>query len=153
MKSNKSVMLGLLIIIVVSFATGCLFYNLLEPKDFKDHFSALGYTISDTEEGKYESKSYLVATKEDMPFKIEYYEFDNDNSAKIAYKKYEKEIPLMISTDSTNNETSGAFMTKMVVKSEKEYIIISRVKNTLIFIQGTTEYENEINTLLDDIKY
>ena len=46
MKNNKSIILGILIIILVCIITvGCGFYNLLKPKDFKEHFGALGYTI------------------------------------------------------------------------------------------------------------
>jgi len=151
---NKSVILGILIIVVVSLmTTGCGFYNLLETQEFKDHFGALGYTTTDSEEGKYESKTYVVATKEDMPFKIEYYEFENDVEAKKVYKKFKDSIVDYITTDSKNLETTGAVFSKTVAESENEYIVMSRVKNTLIFIAGTVEIKEEIDTLLEDIKY
>jgi len=151
---NKSVILGILIIVVVSLmTTGCGFYNLLETQEFKEHFGALGYTTTDSEEGKYESKTYVVATKEDMPFKIEYYEFENDVEAKKVYKKFKDSIVDYITTDSKNLETTGAVFSKTVAESENEYIVMSRVKNTLIFIAGTVEFKEEIDTLLEDIKY
>lgn len=154
MVKDKSIILGILIIIVVVLLTGCsLFYNLVESNDFKEHFGALGYTISDTETGSYESKNYLVATKEDIPFKIEYYEFETEVDAKKAYKNYKDNIGNYITTDSKDKETTGAVFSKTVAVSEKEYIVISRVKNTLIFIAGLNEYDDEINKLLDDIKY
>lgn len=150
---NKSVLLGILIIVVVIFATGCGFYNLLDASEFKEHFGALGYTISDEEEGKYESQTYLVASKDDVPFKIEYYEFDEEIEAKKVYTKYYDNISEYITSDSKNNNTTGAVFAKTVAVSEKEYIIISRVKNTLIFINGTNDYAKEIDKLLEDIKY
>ena len=151
---NKSVILGILIIVVVSLmTTGCGFYNLLETQEFKEHFGALGYTTTDSEEGKYESKTYVVATKEDMPFKIEYYEFENEVEAKKVYKKYKDRIVDYITTDSKNRETTGAVFSKTVAQSEQEYLVMSRVKNTFIFIEGTVEYKDEIDTLLEDIKY
>ncbi len=150
---NKSVLLGILMIIVVSLATGCMFYNLLEPTDFKEHFGALGYEISDTEEGLYESKTYLVASKEDVPYKVEYYEFEEEVDAKKAYTEYKNNIQNYITTDSKNKETTGAVFAKTVAVSDNEYIVISRVKNTLIFIAGTNEYSKDIDTLLEDIEY
>lgn len=151
---NKSVILGILIIVVVSLmTTGCGFYNLLETQEFKEHFGALGYTTTDSEEGKYESKTYVVANKEDIPFKIEYYEFENDVEAKKVYKKFKDSIVDYITTDSKNLETTGAVFSKTVAESENEYIVMSRVKNTLIFIAGTVEFKEEIDTLLEDIKY
>lgn len=151
--NNKSILLGIIIIVVVSLATGCIFYKALDSSQFKEHFEALGYSIDENATGKYESKKYLVATKEDVPFKIEYYEFDDDIEAKKVTKKYTDSIADYITTDSKNQTTTGSQITKVVAVSEEEYIVISRVKNTLIFIAGTNEYDTEINKLLEDIKY
>ena len=61
---NKSVLLGIIIIVVVIFVAGCgLFYNLLLKDDFQKHFGALGYTISDKEVPLYETKSYNKSIK------------------------------------------------------------------------------------------
>ncbi len=153
MKNNKSVILGIIMIVVISLATGCKFYNLLETQDFKEHFGALGYTISDGEETEFKAESYLVASKEDIPYKIEYYEFAEEVDAKKAYKDYYDNIGNYITTDSKNQETTGAVFSKTVAVSDNEYIIISRVKNTLIFIATTKDYQKEVDTLLEDIKY
>ena len=150
---NKNIFLGIALVLVMLFVTGCVFYNLLDAAEFKNHFSALGYTISDTETADYEADKYLVAYKEDVPYKIEYYEFDTDINAKKVYEKYKKNIANYITSNSENKETTGAIMGKIVAVSEKEYIIISRVKNTLIFINGTNEYADEINKILDEIEY
>lgn len=150
---NKSVLLGIIIVVVVAFATGCGFYNLVEAQEFKDHFGALGYTISENEKPKYETDTYIVASKTDVPYKIEYYEFAEEIEAKKIYVKYKDSIADYITSDSQNQETTGAFFAKTVAVSDNEYIIISRVKNTLIFIAGTKDYTNEIDQLLEDIKY
>ena len=153
MKSNKSIVLGIIIFVIVILVAGCGFYNLVNTEEFKNHFTALGYTISDTETTEYESKSYLVASKKDVPYKVEYYEFDTEVNAKKTYEKYKKNIPRYITSDSKNQETTGAVFTKIIAVSDNEYIVISRVKNTLIFINGTKDYTNEIDKLLEEIKY
>ncbi len=151
---NKSVILGILIIVVVSIiTTGCVFYNVLDTEEFKEHFGALGYTTNDTEKGLYESKTYVVASKDDVPYKIEYYEFNDEVEAKKVYKKYKDSIADYITSESKNLETTGAVYTRTIAESDKEYIAICRVKNTLIFIAGTQEFQTEIEKLLDDIRY
>lgn len=151
---NKSVILGILIIIIVSIlTTGCIFYNKLDTEEFKEHFGALGYTITDTEKGLYESKSYVVASKSDVPYKIEYYEFNEEVEAKKVYKKYKDSIANYITSNSEDIETNSAFYTRVIAESDKEYIAICRVKNTLIFINGTQDFKTEIEKLLEDIKY
>lgn len=151
---KKSIILGIIIIVVVSIlTTGCGFYNVLTTEEFKEHFGALGYTTTDTEKGLYESKSYVVASKEDVPYKIEYYEFNEEIEAKKVYEKYKGSISDYITSESKNLQTTGAVFTRVIAESEKEYIAICRVKNTLIFIAGTQEFQSEIEKLLEDIKY
>ncbi len=151
--SKKSIIIGLLIIIGVCFlVTGCGFKS-INTEEFKNHFSALGYTINENEKGPYESKTYSVATKEDVPFKIEYYEFDDEVEAQKVYKNYKESIVNYITSDSKDQQTTGAVITKYVATSEKEYIVISRVKKTLIFINGTVEQKDTIDKLLKDINY
>ena len=150
---NKNIYLGLIIFIAAIFVAGCGFYNLLNTEEFKNHFSAIGYTISTDEKSEYESKSYLVASKDNVPYKVEYYEFENEVEAKKVYEKYKKNIVNYITSSSQNKETTGAVLSKTVAVSDNEYIIISRVKNTLIFIAGTKEYSNEIDKMLEEIKY
>lgn len=152
---NKSAIFGLIIIALVCvLTTGCLFYNLVDSEEFKNHFGAVGYTVSNTETPKYDTaKTYLVAEKSDVPFKIEYYEFSSDVEAQKVYKKYKEDIPNYITTDSKNTESTSNVLSKIVAVSTDEYIVISRVKNTLIFIAGTNDYATEIDKLLTDIKY
>ena len=151
---NKSVILGIAIIVVVCFITaGCGLYNLLDTEEFKDYFGALGYTTNENAEGLYESKSYVVASKSDTEFNIEYYEFEEEVDAKKIYKKYKDNIVKYITSDSKNLETTGFAFSKTVAESQNEYIVISRVKNSLIFIEGTVEYKEEIDSLLKEIKY
>ena len=150
---NKSVLFGILIIVIVSISTGCVFYNLLDTQEFKEHFGALGYSTTEDVESLYESKNYVVATKEDVPYKIEFYEFEDEVEARKIYKKYKDNISDYITSDSKNKETTGAVFAKTIAKSENEYIVISRVKNSLIFIVTTNDYQKEVDSLLEDIKY
>lgn len=154
MDNKKSIILGIIIIIVVSIiTTGCSLYKKLDATEFREHFGALGYTVDNTEEVEYEAKSYYVASKEDVPFKIVFYEFEKEVDAKKIYKNYKDNIANYITTNSNNSETTGAIRSKIVAVSTDEYIIISRVKNTLIFIAGTNDYKAEIDSLLEEVGY
>ncbi len=143
-----------ILVLVISLLTvGCSFFKMIDSKEFGEHFEALGYKIDNSAEALYDAKTYLVATKEDVPYKIEYYEFENDVDAKKVYKNYYDRIADYITSTSKNQEQSGNLMNKTVAVSEKEYIVISRVRESLIFIAGTNDYANEINDLLTDIGY
>ncbi len=151
--NKKSVIVGFIgIIIICLVTTGCLFYNVLDSDDFKKNFQDLGYTITDNNEPKYDADTSLVASKGDS-YNIEYYEFKNETEAKIAYQNYKKNISSYITADAQNNETTGAVFSKMLTESPNEFIAVSRVKNTLIFIKSTPNEKNNIINLLKDIRY
>ena len=151
--NKKSILLGIVIIFVTCLTTGCIFYNYLEPKDFKEQFSARGYTVEKIEKADYEAEYISKATKEDVPYEVLYYEFATESDAKKAYKGYKNNLSNVITSDSKDVESKSSVLSKYVCKSDNEYIIISRVKNSLIYISSTIEYESEINDILDDIKY
>lgn len=151
--NKKSVLLGIIIVLVTCLTTGCIFYNYLEPKDFKEQFSARGYTVEKIDKADYEADYISKATKEDVPYEVLYYQFATESDAKKAYKEYKSNLSNIITSDSKDVESKSSVLSKYVCKSDKEYIIISRVKNSLIYISTTVEYENEINDILTDIKY
>ena len=95
----------------------------------------------------------MVASKDDQEYKILYYEFDKEVDAKKAYQDYKENISDYITSTSQNQEKTGAVFSKITAVSEKEYIVISRVKNTLIFIAGTNDVSKDIDKILDDIRY
>ena len=153
MKKN-SIFIGIIgVILICAITTGCIFYNLLEAKEFKEHFEDLGYTVTTAEDNNYNSTTYYVASKEDSSYNIEYYEFKEETDAKKAYQKYKENIGNYITSQAQNKETTGAVFSKIVSVSENEYIIISRVKNTLIFINGTNDVSEEIDNILKEIRY
>lgn len=151
---KHSIIIGIIgIILVCVITTGCIFYNLVDAKEFKSHFEDLGYTITSNKDDIYNSTTYYVASKEDSTYDIEYYEFKDETDAKKAYQNFKENISNFITSEAQNQETTGAVFSKIVSVSEKEYLVFSRVKNTLIVIKGTNDVSEEINNLLEEIRY
>ncbi len=151
---KHSIIIGIIgIILVCVITTGCIFYNLVDAKEFKSHFEDLGYTITSNKDDDYNSTTYYAASKEDSTYDIEYYEFKDETDAKKAYQNFKENISNFITSEAKNQETTGAVFSKIVSVSEKEYLVFSRVKNTLIVIKGTNDVSDEINSLLEEIRY
>lgn len=151
---NKSIIVGLIgVLLVCLITTGCLFKKPLDKDEFKSHFEDLNYSVIEGDNARYEAETYYIARKEDVPFEVEYYNFKNETDAKKAYQDYKSNITDFITAKADNNETTGSTFAKIVTESENEYIVISRVKNTVIFILGTPKNSEEIDEILKDIKY
>lgn len=143
---NKSILLGIFIfIIVIIITTGCTNHKALSKTDFQKQFGALGYTVS-------EEENHLSATKEDIPGKFEYYEYDDENSAIKEYNAFKKKNFEYLKDENTKEEKGHDF-SKDIIKSDDTYLIISRVKNTIITLKTSVDYENIVNKVLQDINY
>lgn len=152
--NKKSIIVGILgIIVICAITTGCLFYNLLDAKEFKSHFEDLGYTIVKNEEDDVDAETSYIASKDDVEYQIKYFEFEEEVDAKKLYQHYKENLGSYITSKPQNKETTGAVFSKVVSVSEKEYIVISRVKNTLIFINATNDVSDDIDKILEDIRY
>lgn len=151
--NKKSVLLGIVIIFVTCLTTGCIFYNYLEPSDFKDQFSARGYTVEKTEQENTKATYISKATKEDVPYEVYYYQYKSESDAKEAYKEFKKNLSNIITSDSKDTESKSSVLSKYICKSDNEYIVISRVKDTLIYVSTTVEYEKSVNEILEDLEY
>ena len=150
---SRSVIFSLVLLVVGFLLTGCM-KSSLDAKGFREHMGALGYNVSETEKPEYDTGiNYLVASKEGVNYTVEYYEFDEEVEAKKVYEKYKKDIKSYITSTSNNNETKGALFAKTIAKSENEYVVISRVRSTIIFIATTKEYTNEVDKLLEELGY
>ncbi len=154
MMKNKSIIVGLVgVLLICLITTGCLFRKPLDKDEFKSHFEDLKYSVIEGDNARYEAEAYYIARKEDVAFEVEYYNFKNETEAKKAYQDYKSNITDFITAKAENNETTGSTFSKIVTESENEYIVVSRVKNTIIFILGTPENSEDIDTILKDIKY
>lgn len=151
--NKKSVILGLIIVLVTCLTTGCIFYNYLEPDDFKDQFGARGYTVEKTTVDGSKAEYISKATKEDVPYEIYYYKYKSEKDAKSAYKEFKNNLTNIITSDSNDQEAKSSVLAKYICKSDNEYIVISRVKDTLIYVSTTVEYEKSINEILEDLDY
>ena len=151
--NKKSVILGIVIVLVTCLTTGCLFYNYLEPTDFKDQFSARGYKVEKTSQENSKAEYISKATKDDVPYEVYYYQYKNEKDAKAAYKEFKNNLSSIITSDSKDTEAKSSVLSKYICKSDKEYIVISRVKDTLIYVSTTVDYEKSVNEILEDLKY
>ena len=152
------IILGVFIIVIVIIATtaGCGFYNVLNADDFQKEWGAIGYTVTSDVESEYKDykiTKYMEASKDDVPFTISFYELDDEKEAQKLYKTYKDNLANYLTTSSKNKETTGAVFAKTVAVSDNEYIVISRVKNTIIFIPGLKDFKTTINDMLDHVQY
>lgn len=149
----KRLAFTLTLIIICFIATGCIIKKPITGEAFKKQFAALGYEVIEDQDANYRSNKFMKATKEDVPFEVLFYEFDSEIDSKKTYEKYKSNIINYVTSNTTNTETTSAVFSKMVVESQKEYIIISRIKNTLVFVNSSIDFKDEVLSVIKNIHY
>lgn len=154
MKKRLRIILQL---IVLSFIfTACTNQKTITSEEFKKILEKMKYNVIDIKEqyADYDSiKSAQVAINKDQNYQIEFYTLTDEKEA-IAFFKENKKI---FETSKSNNakETSKELRkkSKYILNTNGKYKVISRIKNTVIYVNTDESFQKVTDKILDTIKY
>lgn len=156
---KKSVIITFVIIIAI---VGVIFINLNKEKasitalDFYITMSQKGYVVQDASgqflEYDYVKQAY-IAGNNDYTYQIEFYELIDDSNA-ISFYNNNKSI-FESSKGNTSAETSVGLKnySKYTLSSNDKYMVVSRINNTVIYVDVEDRYKDAVKTLLDELGY
>lgn len=128
----------------------------LDEENFRRIMTDTGFTIVDVEK-QFEEYGYfddaLIALEQTSNYQIEFYELENEGYAKSFYDN-NKEIFEASKTDKsiyTNLDLTER--NKYTLVTETEYKVISRIEDTVIYINVNKEYKDEVNNILKKLGY
>ncbi len=167
-KNEKGIGLLLLLLIIVVIVviggviTGILIINKNHHKEpitaseFKNEMEDMGFEIVDAKyqfvEYDYIEKVYL-ALEEDGGYQIEFYKLDEEENA-ISFYNNNK---LIFESDkgSATEETSLNLKnnSKYTLTTKGKYKVVSRIENTVIYLNVDKEYKDEVKDILKELGY
>ncbi|MBP3920364.1 MAG: hypothetical protein J6D28_02245 [Bacilli bacterium] len=154
MKNYKKIILGLLTLIITICLTGCGNKTKLTAESFKTKMEENNYKVEEATNqfAKYNYvKKVYIALNEN--YQIEYYELENEEKAKTFYNNnkgiFEK------SKENGYSQTNGEFgnYAKYTLKTAGKYKVVSRIDNTVIYLNADEQYKKEIKEILKTIGY
>ena len=156
MKKKSVIMFSVLFVGILFLVTGCFNKTSITAKEFKDKMEGLNYQVLEATEQfsdyDYVKKVYL-AIDYDKNYQVEFYQLSDVENAINFYnnnkgifedgkgKKYSE----------TNN--SGQNYEKYRLKTNDKYKVISRIDNTVVFINVDDDLEKSIDDLLKELGY
>ena len=96
-------------------------------------------------------RSY-VAAPQDLSYQIEFIELDTDSSAKNMFASNQR-IFQDTSSSKVESSVSVANYSKYMVEVSGKYKVISRIDNTLVYVDADIKYKDDVNDLLKDLGY
>lgn len=127
--------------------TASEFKAIMEGKDFK-----LIDGLAQFAEYDYIKEVYLALNQDDN-YQLEFYELSDVENA-MSFFNVNKEI-FESKKSGTSSETTlnGKNYSKYVLSSDGEYMLLSRIDNTVIYVYEDLDLKDTINDLLDELGY
>lgn len=159
---KKPVIIVLIVVAIIIAILGVVFVNLNKEKtsitasSFKNFMEQKGYIVSDANSqfSEYDYvKQVYVATNGNYSYKIEFYELSDENYAMSFYNN-NKSI-FESSKGSASAETSASLKnySKYTLSSNGKYMVVSRIDNTVVYLNVDDSYKDTVKDLLKELGY
>lgn len=158
MKKSKLFIFFLLCVAVFMITSGCVASEKtpVSTESFLSAMKGIGFEAHDIKEQYADADHVLeayVCTNPKAEFQIEFYCFNSENAAKSIFAGNKK-----IAEDNAEDKSSYSSVVignygKFRQTSNGEYIVISQIADTLIYIKAPEENKVVVNNILDGIGY
>ena len=116
----------------------------------------LNYFVQDAtsqfEEYDYVKEVYISAQKE-LEYQIEFYELNTEQDAISSYNINKSKFEAKKSSTSTYTEVALGNNSKYTLTSNGQYMVVSRIENTFIYVHVDEEYKDEVKKILKELGY
>lgn len=152
----KSLFIGVFAIAAVLLLTGCTNKTAISETDFKSKMEEKNFVVQDAtyqfENYEYVKKA-LLAQKEDYSYQIEFYILDTITNAESFFETNKDIFEESKSNGSTETSVSLGNNDKYTLSTDGQYKLISRIDNTMIYLNVAEENREEVKELVEELGY
>ena len=159
---KKSVIIIVVIAVTLIAVIGVVFINLNKEKisitasDFKNSMEQKGYAITDANSqfSQYDYvKQVYIASSNDYSFQIEFYELSDENYAMNFYNNNKSKFETSKGNASAETSASLKNYSKYTLSSNGKYMVVSRIDNTVIYVNVNDNYKDTVKDILKELGY
>lgn len=157
---KKGVIIAIVIAVIIVALIAGVFFALNKEKipmtteSFKNTMEKKGFTVQSAKEqfAEYEYvKEATIASNGD--YQLEFYELSDVNNAVKFYNNNKSIFEQSKGTVSSNTSVNLKNSSKYTQSSSEKYMVVSRIENTVIYVDVEDSYKETVKTLLDEIGY
>lgn len=162
-KSLKIVLIVLAIVVAIVIIGVTLFFVLAKDKtpitadDFKTIMEEKGYIITDA---TYKFASYdeyinqvYIASSDDYSYQIEFYVIQDSEYAEMFYSSNKQVFENSKTSGYSQSSISLKNYSKYTLSTGEKYKVLSRVENTVIYVNADETYKDTIKAVLNELGY
>lgn len=156
MKKIKSfALIALCLVMALSFV-GCSKKDPVTSQVFNDTMTQGGYTINDVQE-QYDDLGFVteayIAVDETKSYQIEFYVLSDNERAVKMFEGNKQNLEENKDSSHISTSVSAGNHGKYTLTADGEYVLISRIDNTVIFAKNSDEYKDAVNTAVEALGY
>jgi len=149
-----AVLITMVLLIVL---TGCSTNKTaIAISDFEEKMKGKGYTIQDATQqfSEYDYvKRVSLALSDDLSYQIEFYELADEDSAVSFFNNNKAIFENSKGSGSSETSTSMGNNSKYTLTTNGKYKVVSRIDNTVIYLNVDEEYKDTVKDLLEELGY
>ena len=139
---------------MIFFMTGCFNKKSISSNEFKSIMSEKGFDVQDAtkqfSDYDYVKRTYIALNDD---FQIEFYELSDEEKAKGFYETNKSIFESSKESGYSQFNNSVGNHSKYTLKTGGKYKVVSRIDNTVIYLNVLEEYKDEIKDILKDLGY
>ena len=162
MKKSLIIIIAVIILVIIGGGIGIILNNLNRDKtsitatSFKNHMEDKGYILTDAN-SQFEEYDYIkqvyIAVSNDYGFQIEFYELTDDSYAMNFYNNNKSIFESSKGSDATQTKVGLKNYSKYTLSSNEKYSVVSRIDNTVIYVNVDENYKDTVKDILDELGY
>ena len=156
MKRVKQLLMGLMCFVVLFTLTGCGNNTAITSDDFKSKMESSGYTVQEAtnQMSDYDYiKQVYIAISSDSTYQIEFYELSDNDYASSFFNNNKKTFEDSKSSGSTETSVSVGNNEKYTLTTNGKFKVVSRIDNTVIYLNVDDNYKSSVKDVLKNLGY
>ena len=141
---------------LIFVSTGCFSKSPITSEKFKNVVKESGLTVTDVK-SQFANVSYIkeawVARNDSKGYQIEFYVLSDDTNAIEFYNQNKTIFEQAKSGSNVEAKVSGKNYEKYSLKVDDKYKLLSRVENTVLYLNVNSQYQDEVVKIVDELKY
>lgn len=142
------------VLVIGLFLTACGSKTALTNDQFIEKMEAAGYQIVDASnqfgEGDVEAVTLAMM---DEKYQIEFYVLPSNDQTVGAFNNNKSSFEQMKGSGASTSEVNLGNYNYYGLSTGEGYYVVSRIDNTMIFINASAEYKDEIKEVLKELGY
>lgn len=154
-KSKISAVLAVCLVLMLML-TGCKSKTAITTDGFETTMSEQGFTIADYKE-QYAEFDYILeayaAIDSTGSYQLDFYQCSDEAAAKGMFESNKTKFEEQYKSVAVRTSASFGNHSELRIQADGEYILISQISDTMLYVHTTSEYKDEVNEIVDILGY